>query len=187
METTTLTGGFASPPIDAACAFRAIMEAMARPGTLHDLDGCTPPAPLAPATGAVILTLCDADTPIYLAGNADCPDVRDWIAFHTGAPLTGPEHCMFAFGTWGDLMPLNRFPAGCAEYPDRSSTLVAQSEKLCPEGATLTGPGIQTQAQLSVPDPHLLQANHAQYPLGVDFIFTCGTQIAALPRSTEVN
>ena len=46
MTAHLLSGGFADPPADAAHAFRAIMQAMARPGTIHDVTGARPPAPL---------------------------------------------------------------------------------------------------------------------------------------------
>ena len=100
MQTQSLEGGFASPAIDASHAFRNLMEAMARPGMIQSITGAEPPAPLSGAAGAVLLTLCDAETPVYLAGEADCEAVRAWLAFHTGAPVTGPSHCMFALGTW---------------------------------------------------------------------------------------
>ena len=70
MQADTLDGGFADPATDAAHAFRAVMEAMARPGTLREITGATPPAPLSPAAGAAILTLCDTDTPLHLAGTS---------------------------------------------------------------------------------------------------------------------
>ncbi|PTE19456.1 carbon-phosphorus lyase subunit PhnH, partial [Cereibacter changlensis JA139] len=41
-----LSGGFAAPPIESATAFRAMLEAMARPGTIVTLTGAEPPAPL---------------------------------------------------------------------------------------------------------------------------------------------
>jgi Uncharacterized enzyme of phosphonate metabolism len=45
MQIQTLDGGFATPPVDAAHAFRAIMTAMAQPGTIVTLAGAVPPAP----------------------------------------------------------------------------------------------------------------------------------------------
>ncbi len=186
METHTLEGGFCAPAIDAAHAFRAVMEAMARPGQIQKIAGATPPAPLSVAAGTVLLTLCDADTPVYLAGDADCETVRAWLAFHTGAPLTGPSHCAFAIGTWEALAPLAAYPVGTAEYPDRSATLIVEQTQLEATGATLKGPGIETTSALSLPETKPFQANHAAFPLGLDFIFSTGDQLAALPRSTEV-
>ena len=112
MKAETLSGGFAEPAIQSAHAFRSVMEAMARPGTIHDITGAAPPAPLSPAAGAVLLTLCDTDTPVHLAGDVDCEAMRNWLAFHTGAPVTGPSHCMFAVGTWAALAPLSAYPVG---------------------------------------------------------------------------
>lgn len=185
-QAQTLSGGFDDPSIQSAHAFRSVMQAMARPGTIHEVTGAEPPAPLSQAAGAVLLTLCDTDTPVYLAGTADCAPVRAWLAFHTGAPLTGPSQCMFAVGSWDALPPLSAFPVGTPEYPDRSTTLIVERPELTQTGVTLTGPGIKDSAQLSVPDVAAFTANNALFPLGVDFIFTCGTQVAAVPRSTQI-
>jgi len=181
-----LTGGFASPPTQSARAFRAVLDAMARPGTLHTVTGALPPAPLSVAAGVAILTLVDGTTPLHLAGPADCAAVRDWIAFHTGAPLVSAEAATFALGTWSDLHPVARFAIGLPDYPDRSATLIVEMDALTAEGATLTGPGIADSAHLSLPETAAFQTNRALFPLGFDCLFTCGTQIAGLPRSTRV-
>ncbi len=186
MQVDTLTGGFENPAIQSAHAFRSVMEAMARPGTVQEIHGATPPAPLSNAAGCVLLTFCDADTPVYLAGDADTDEVRAWLAFHTGAPVTGPSHCMFAVGNWDALTPLSVYQIGTSEYPDRSATLIVECPVLEQKGASLKGPGIKTSAALSLPEVGAFQANSALFPLGLDFILTCGSQLAALPRTTEV-
>ena len=186
MQAQTLTGGFADPASASAAAFRQVMEAMARPGTIHKITGAAPPAPLSPATGAVLLTLCDPDTPVHLAGTLDCDPVRAWVAFHTGAPVVGPSHCMFAVGAWTDLMPLSAYQIGTPQYPDRSATLIVQAERLEQTGATLSGPGIKETHSLSLPEIEAFQQNAGHFPLGLDFIFTCGDRVAALPRTTIV-
>ena len=186
MQPTTLQPGFAKPDTDAAQAFRAIMRAMARPGTIEAADGVVPPAPLSVAAGAVLLTLCDTETPLYLAGNADCAAVRAWVGFHTGAPFCEAAQCSFALGTWDALMPLSAYPVGTDEYPDRSATLIVERPELLPQGTVLRGPGIETQAHLSLPETVAFQRNAAQFPRGLDFIFTSRDRIAALPRTTRV-
>lgn len=186
MQAQTLSGGFAEPAIASSAAFRQIMEAMARPGTIHTITGAAPPAPLSPATGAVLLTLCDPETPVHLAGALDCETVRAWVAFHTGAPVVGPSHCMFAVGAWGDLMPLSAYQIGTPHYPDRSATLIVQAPRLEQDGATLSGPGIKHTHALSLPEIEAFQRNAGQFPLGLDFIFTCRDRVAALPRTTVV-
>ena len=45
MGAIALQGGFADPAHEAARAFRACLDAMARPGTIHAVTGAQPPAP----------------------------------------------------------------------------------------------------------------------------------------------
>ena len=186
MQSQTLSGGFPDHAVNSASAFRQVMEAMARPGTIRTITGAEPPKPLFPATGAVLLTLCDPDTPVYLAGQMDCDVVRAWLAFHTGAPVVGPSTCMFAVGGWDDLIPLEAYPIGTSQYPDRSATLIVQSELLQQTGAVLSGPGIKEASSLSLPETEAFQRNAEHFPLGLDFIFTCCDRVAALPRTTIV-
>ncbi len=186
LNTAALTGGFADAPVDAARAFRAVMTVMARPGEIRTLDQARPPAPLSVAAGTVILTLCDPETGLFLAGAYDAPEVRDWVTFHTGAPIVGPEDAQFAVGDWAGLAPLDRFAIGTSEYPDQSATLIVERAALAAEGAVLKGPGIRETAQLNLPELAGFAANRALFPLGLDFFFTAGDEVAALPRSTQV-
>ena len=62
MQNSSLDGGFSNREIDAAYAFRALMNAMAKPGTVADITGASAPAPLSVAASTALLTLCDADT-----------------------------------------------------------------------------------------------------------------------------
>lgn len=186
METLALSAGFTDGPIQSADAFRKIMTAMACPGTIAEISGAAPPAPMSVAAGTAILTLCDPETPIYLTACYNIASVRDWISFHTGAPFTKVDKASFALGTWDEL-PLPDFYLGNAEYPDRSATLIVELERLENCGATLQGPGIQTQGSLSLPKTEFFAQNARQFPLGLDFIFTQGPRIAALPRTTRVS
>jgi alpha-D-ribose 1-methylphosphonate 5-triphosphate synthase subunit PhnH len=96
---------------------------------------------------------------------------------------------VIAIGSWQDFTPLSAFPVGSAEYPDRSTTLITEVGLLGREGSNacrLTGPGIQDFSTLCLPDPALMQANAALFPLGLDFILTSESSVAALPRSTRI-
>jgi alpha-D-ribose 1-methylphosphonate 5-triphosphate synthase subunit PhnH len=182
----TLLGGFTDAPRDSAHAFRTMMEAMARPGRIVTLTGAAAPAPVSPAAATVLLTLCDPDTPLWLAPSHDSPALRAWLAFHTGAPFAEPEDCRFALGTWPALHPVDRFAIGTPEYPDRSATLVVEQTTLLNEGPALSGPGIRGIARLNLPETHAFQRNAALFPLGFDCIFTSGSRLAALPRTTRI-
>jgi alpha-D-ribose 1-methylphosphonate 5-triphosphate synthase subunit PhnH len=186
MITKALSGGFTEGPVQSARAFREVLEAMARPGAIRRVTGAKPPAPLSEAAGITLLTLCDGTTPLHLAGQADAPAVRDWIAFHIGAPLVAAEEAAFALGRWEDLQPVSRFKIGQPDYPDRSATLIVEVPRLTNHGPVLTGPGIETATWLSLPETAAFRANRALFPLGFDTIFTAGDRIAALPRSTRV-
>ncbi|NOD77250.1 MULTISPECIES: phosphonate C-P lyase system protein PhnH [unclassified Ruegeria] len=183
---TQFSGGFQNAPVQAAHAFRAAMTVMARPGDIRTLTGSEPPAPLSVAAGTLLLTLCDPETKVHLASDADTDAVRKWLTFHTGAPIVSADQADFAVGTWGALGPLNAYRIGTPEYPDRSATLIVECDQLEQSGAILSGPGIKDTARLSLPDVPALQGNAMLYPLGCDFFFTCGDRIAALPRSTQI-
>lgn len=185
MDVVSMQGGFADAPIEAANGFRAALDAMSRPGVIHQLVGASAPEPLSPAAAVLALTLCDPDTPVWLAPSVNTEAIQGWFRFHTGAPLVARAEAMFAFGSWPELLPLTDFQIGTPEYPDRSGTLIVECETL---GQThrLTGPGIREHAMLTVPDPEAMRMNAALFPLGLDFFFCAGDQLAALPRTTQV-
>jgi len=181
-----LEGGFADAPVQAAVAFRAALEAMARPGTIHEVAGAAPPAPLSVAAGVLVLTLADPTTPLHLAPSHDTRAMREWIAFHSGAPLAAAADAALAVGTWEALAPVARFAAGTPESPDRSATLIVEMAALAAEGCRLAGPGIRGEARLALPDAAAFRMNNARYPLGFDVFLTAGARLAAVPRSTRV-
>lgn len=176
--------GFADPAADAARAFRAILDAMARPGTVQHMAGVTPPEGLSVAAACALLVLCDRTTPLYLAPSHDRPALRDWITFHIGAPFVAAPKAAFALGDWQALMPLSQYPAGTAEYPDRSATLIVETAPQ--HAARISGPGLQAPVDTTLPDPVAMADNAALFPLGVDFILTEGETLTALPRSTRI-
>lgn len=186
MQASMLKGGFVDAATDAAGAFRAAMNAMARPGRIEAISGAVPPAALSMAAGTLILTLCDPDTPLFLSGRCDTAEVREWITFHTGAPLVPAGKAKFAVGEWAALVPLSQYCIGTPEYPDRSATLIVEMDDLTGSGSTLSGPGIRETARLSLPGESPFRDNTALFPLGLDFFFTCGARVAALPRTTKV-
>ena len=186
MRPEAFTGGFDAAPIQSSRAFRALLEAMARPGTIWHVEGVTPPAPLSIAAGIALLTLADGTTPVHLAGVVACEAVRDWITFHAGAPICVAEEATFAVGDWQALHPLDRFSIGTPDYPDRSTTLIVELPKLEADGPLLRGPGIRETIRLSLPETAAFRANRALFPQGFDCILTCGNRLAGLPRSTSV-
>ena len=81
-----MTLAFDETALASQAAFRALMNALARPGEIGPVVGMTAPAPLAPAAAAIIVTLADYETPVWIdAYLAATPAIADWIRFQTGA------------------------------------------------------------------------------------------------------
>jgi alpha-D-ribose 1-methylphosphonate 5-triphosphate synthase subunit PhnH len=184
---------------DAVCesqvVFRLAMRALASPGQIARLDTpLAPPAPLFAPAAALLLTLCDFETPVWLDPVlADSGEVAASLRFHTGARLvTSPADAAFAVIADPARMPaLSAFAQGTPDYPDRSTTLILQVETLGAAGWTLEGPGISGTARFSAaPLPAdfaaQMRANRAVFPCGVDIFFATRTSSAALPRSTRI-
>ncbi|WP_029040456.1 phosphonate C-P lyase system protein PhnH [Cucumibacter marinus] len=188
--------GFTDPAIQSQAAFRAVMDAMARPGRIYKApELITAPAPMNPVAAMIALTLVDFDTPVWLDhGLAQSEDLNRFLAFHTGAPVTSDKtEAAFAFfANPQKLGDIANFALGTDTYPDRSTTLILQVEALTnASGETLKGPGIETERRLGVaplqPDFwQMAAANAALYPRGIDIIFCTATELACLPRSTRI-
>jgi alpha-D-ribose 1-methylphosphonate 5-triphosphate synthase subunit PhnH len=186
LDVAALSGGFLDAPVQSSQSFRVIMNAMAKPGQIGQLGGATPPNGISVACGTLLLTLCDADTKVHLAGGMATQLIRDWLTFHTGAQICDAAHADFAIGTWQDVVPLTQYSVGTDQYPDRSCSLIVELPALTNVGVRLTGPGIRHQINLSLPDIAPFQLNAALFPLGCDFYFTAADRIAAMPRTSKV-
>lgn len=195
LHTEALEGGFASPVLGAQATFRALMDAMSRPGTIHALGTeAAPPHPLGAAQGAVALTLADHDTPVWLSPMLASATVKGWVGFHSGADVVAsPAHARFAFLAAGEPIPdFLGFAAGSQDYPDRSATLIIELPSLSGGPQVLaTGPGIKISTQIALqglPADFLYRwrVNRGFFPRGIDIVFTAGTELMALPRSTDL-
>jgi len=187
---------FADPAFESQAAFRAILRAIASPGAIESCGlGLAPPSPLSPAAAATILTLADFETPLWIAPSlAEGGEAAAYIKFHSGAPLAAsPRDAAFALlDLERDGLDLKSFAQGAQDYPDRSTTIVAQTRSLARRtGMRISGPGVRGTADIEfgpAPADFLPQweANRSTFPLGVDLILAHGAELAALPRSVRV-
>ena len=181
--------GFANPVRDSQEAFRAVLDAMARPGRVHRVSvPAMPPTPLGRAAAAVLLTLVDAETPLWL--DPDAEPARDWLLFHCGSPIVPALAAQFALAL--QPVPLTAFSAGTDEEPESSATLILQMEAFG-EGPrlNLSGPGLAAPAVLQVrglPPGFAAEwsRNRALFPRGIDVVLCAGDQLAALPRTVRI-
>ena len=174
--------------------FRALMDATARPGTIKSLRGADAPPPLMPATAAVISSLADFETPIWLDGGfGNAPRVAEWIRFSAGARIVqDPRQAAFALISDAHALPdFAVFEQGSEEYPDCSTTVIVQVARFAGETYSLSGPGNRNAVTLPVetlPDDFTARwaDNRGLFPRGLDVILVAGGEIAALPRTIHM-
>ncbi len=193
--TIALEGGFPDPVFDAQATFRAVMNAMAEPGTRRLIEATAmPPFPFSPTAGALALTLCDQDIAIWLDAPLSTEAVIAWLRYQTGATIVDdPAQAQFAFVADPSSMPnLDAFAEGSQDYPDRSTTLVLIVDALDGgEPLVLEGPGIEQRSSLApsaIPGefPSQWRDNGARFPRGVDLVFAARHELACLPRTTRI-
>ena len=198
-DATPSHAGLAGIPeavLTAQATFRAVLDAMAAPGSVRPVaPAIAAPSRLANAAAAVALTLCDHDTPVWLdTALRASEEVCAWLRLHCGCRLVDdPRAAAFAFvAAAQELPPIDAFNLGTPDYPDRSATIVLQVASLrTGPSLALSGPGIRDRQDLraaGLPDDMAarLAANRALFPRGVDFILVADDEIAALPRSVRL-
>ena len=192
--TGDIAPGLANPPHDGQRIFRAVLDAFAHPGRIAAIPALSSaPTTVSPAAAAFMLTLVDRDTPLPLAAAFDSDAVRNFVRFHTGAPLViAPGDAAFALLPYDREPMFDGFSLGTERYPDQSATLLIEVPDLR-GGPALTwrGPGIDgrtTVAVAGLADSFWADwnANRALFPCGIDVVFAAGSELLALPRGIAV-
>lgn len=190
--TTTHLASFKDPVHDAQQTFRALLDALARPGIWQATALVTAPAGLTTGCGAACLTLLDLETTVWLQPEIS-EAVQTWLLFHTGCRFTDqPSRADFAVISDLKTMPrLDEFSWGTADYPEASTSLLIQLPALPRTSAvTLQGPGILDAVTFSAPLNadfwQQWQGMTADYPLGLDAWCFEGNQVLGLPRTARI-
>ena len=190
--TTTLAAGLSDAVHESQEAFRAVMDALARPGQVRTMGAALPGVALGGAMARLLLSLTDDETPVWWhSADAALPQ---WLRFHTSAPVALTKGTA-SFAVFAQAIPalvLADFAMGTAASPEFSTTLLIELPSLSggPE-LEWRGPGIQEVQRVALaglPEDFWTQwqTNHGAFPQGVDLIFTCGDQGLGLPRTTRV-
>ncbi len=178
-----------------ARAFRAILDAMARPGQPRLLPCLVEELTPAHATSlSILLSLGDHLTSIYLDSEFKLPEIEKLIRFHTGSRLTddcaSADFALLSAGTAGEH--LDQWKLGTLEYPDQSTTLIFQTASFTTGlPVEFAGPGLKAPMVAHIADMSSAfwvaraKAN-AGFPLGLDMIFASPDQILGCPRSSTV-
>lgn len=158
--------------------FEALMWALSRPGTVQVL----------PTSGVagIAEALLDRECRVF----CDDPALADRIDSLGAArvDLKLADHCFVSLDA--ALERLAHIAVGSALYPDDGATLVAQARFGTGQRLRLSGPGIETAAEISLdgiaPAFWAMRAALCRYPAGFDLFLICGTQVIGLPRSTTI-
>jgi alpha-D-ribose 1-methylphosphonate 5-triphosphate synthase subunit PhnH len=194
-----MLAAFAQPVFDSQLTFRELLQAMARPAAPRALPVLPPsPAPISPEAMAILLTLCDATTSVWLQQPHE--EAIRHLRFHCGLRLVErSQDADFAVITDTASMPsLDQFAHGDLRYPDRSASVIIQVNAFRPSPVNgeaspvnqFAGPGIRNTQSLAMdglPGDFWQQraALAPELPLGVDFYFVAAQHVVALPRTTR--
>jgi alpha-D-ribose 1-methylphosphonate 5-triphosphate synthase subunit PhnH len=186
--------GFADPVLESQAAFRGCLAALATPGALVSVGAGLEPLPgLHAAASALLLSLLDQDTRLWISPGFAAGPVATTLKFHTGCSFAAsPGEADFALvDAAEELPPLDAFSVGSQEYPERSATVVLQVPAILDSGWRLSGPGVRDEARLSIPslgDDFLVQweRNRARFPRGIDLYVSSGELLCGLPRTTRI-
>lgn len=179
---------------EAQRVFRAVLAALARPGTVQQLPEL-PEHPELPPALLPVLALATLDTPVALLGDEPDGQWRELVRTAAGAPAAELTHARLVAAlrplTPAELSSLSR---GSAAAPE-DAALVSVAVDGLDGGAhpmRLFGPGVDGVVTFAprVWDEPLRQARDesvAEFPAGVDLLLVgADARVLGLPRSTRV-
>lgn len=188
-----LCAGFDDPVHQSQQVFRRVLTALSEPGTVQHVPQSQAPEGVHIASYQLCLALLDAETPLWIAPSLRTDALVSALRFHCGCGLVDePGQAEFALTSPDFDGDLTRFAQGSHEYPDRSTTVIIQVESLDASGDwALYGPGIDGERRVGIGGldprwPGMLADNRSRFPCGVDLLFTAGTGLMGLPRTTRV-
>jgi alpha-D-ribose 1-methylphosphonate 5-triphosphate synthase subunit PhnH len=175
------------PVHDTRACFRALVDAMSRPGTVAT-------APTEPADHAVLSTLVDHEVTCFT------PDETVRTALENEGRLTATEaeRASIVHAPDPGECPVGDLRRGSLKEPSDGATVVYRVDGLeaSPPGdagtaLVVSGPGVPGRRRLAVEgltpnDARELADAQSTYPRGVDAVLTTGRSIAAIPRSVAL-
>ena len=174
--------------------FRALLSAMARPGTVVHLAHRRPEDGAWASALVVLQSLLDHEVTFSVLTADGYP--REQLLRRTGSRITEVETADFILAA-GDAAEeaIRRAKDGDLEYPDASATVVLSCDTVGggPLRLLLAGPGVNGTATLAVGGVGAaafenLRERNVAFPLGVDVILAGQDGNAAcIPRSTRID
>ena len=187
------------PIFDAQKHYRKLLDSMARPGKINQLDDVSikPPGGWSKAAMFIGFALLNREVSFWV--NPDDQELSQYVQHQTSARVCEVEHAADFVFLQGEVSCAH-FPEwklGTLAYPEESATLIIQLRglSLTPMrdaiALHLKGPGVLGTKVVYVTGVwptylELLQKVNAEYPLGVDVFFVDqDDQFIGLPRSNK--
>lgn len=189
-ENIQLYRGLSDPIHTTQRCFRQLLLAISEPATVVNIADVPTWGKLDSGSVAALLTLCDSQTPLYLSPSLLDAAVQRSLAFHLQASTVDSTAAQFAFLAVDEFNAAD-FYHGDETFPEQSATVVMQVPSLTDGKAlTLSGAGIETTKTVAPKVSDALLTHYLgqaeRYPLGIDTLLVCGSQVMAIPRSSQV-
>lgn len=177
--------------------FRTIMDCMAQPGKIQQLEGAIDSLEGFNKVSSLIgFALMDSNTGFYQNYHAN---LDQYFLLNTSAIPKSPEEADFLFlkGSDSAAEMIEEAKVGIPEYPEGGAFLIIEVETLSKETLdegieiTLKGPGVKGEISLYVVGLNkevleAIQEKNFEYPLGVDTILTDASgNMVCIPRSNQ--
>ncbi|MCD9586325.1 phosphonate C-P lyase system protein PhnH [Streptomyces sp. 8ZJF_21] len=180
-------------PAQAQGVFRAVLDALARPGTVarfpSDIPGAVPPTLLP------VLALADLGTGVHVLEENGSRRWSDVVSVATDAPAVALEKARLAAAVRPVAAEeILRLPRGTADAPEDGAVLCLPVTALegGPSVWRLSGPGVPGERDVApqgVPDGFVAARAEAVagFPAGADLLLaTPDGRVMGLPRSTTI-
>lgn len=176
--------------------FRALLDSMARPGTVRMLPGARLGQGASTTIHQLMQSILDPEVSLSVAGD-DLEGVEAELRWLIGSPGAGADTADFLLVPSGDSQgQVRQLKRGQLDFPDDGATVVYGVERLAENGdeaaMPMTGPGIRSVVRPRLQGlgdqelKHLKEIN-SEFPLGVDAIFADDDgRILCIPRSTRL-
>lgn len=189
---TVARGTVLGVPLDAPTAqtvYRAVLEALSRPGSVRQLPESLYPAALLP-----VLALADLETGVHVVESTG----NEWApitAVATGAPAreVGEAKYVVVLDPAAAAYAVRGATAGTAQSPETGATVVIAVDSIAGGAPVrLTGPGVATEIECAPAgvDPvvwAVRETRIASFPAGVDLLFVGRDgRLIGVPRTAAV-
>ena len=181
-------------------AFRQVLDAFARPGTVGQVDAFPESGEIAPVPGCfetAIRLFVDQAVSFCVVGS-ESQDIACWLTMQTHAKQAHAHEADFVLAPVASdalhVEAIAQAKPGTLEEPEKGATVVLLVDSISAapaKGLTcfeLSGPGIEKTAELYVSQAEWARARAErsdEYPCGIEILLVDGEgNVAALPRTT---